>query len=196
MFLPRLTFDDGPSESTGAILDLLAEHDVHAHFFVIGMRAQERPDLIERTAAEGHVIGNHTWDHAGLAAIRDDADVIEKLARTSDVITKTLGAPPTLFRAPYGSVDARVERLAATLGLTHMGWDVVTQDFSAPDVETIREAILDAEQGEIVLMHDGNGDIPNGPSGRPKTVQALAETLTALREPQPRRPGSRGRQGQ
>lgn len=182
MLLPRLTFDDGPSESTGAILDLLAEHDMRAHFFMIGMRAQEHPDLIERAAAEGHVVGNHTWDHAALATIPEDADVIDKLARTNHAIAMILGEPPTLFRAPYGSVDARVERLAATLGLTHMGWDVVTQDFSAPDVATIRTAILGAGRGEIVLMHDGNGDIPSGPNGRPMTVEALAEALRALRE--------------
>ena len=182
MFAPRLTFDDGPSESTGPILDLLAEHDVRAHFFVIGMRAQERRDLVERAAAEGHIIGNHTWDHAGLAAIPDDADVIDKLARANDAIAEILGTPPTLFRGPYGSVDARVERLAATLGLTHMGWDVVTQDFSAPDVETIVSAILGAGRDDIVLLHDGNGDIPNGPNGRPNTVEALARALPAVRD--------------
>jgi peptidoglycan-N-acetylglucosamine deacetylase len=182
MRAPYLTFDDGPSESTGPILDLLAEHGVRAHFFVIGARAQERRDLIERAAADGHLIGNHTWDHAALAQISDDAAVIENLGRANDVITEILGASPTLFRGPYGSVDARVERLAATLGLTHMGWDVETEDFSAPDAETVIKAVLGAGVGEIVLLHDGNGDIPDGPNGRPRTVEALARALPALRE--------------
>jgi peptidoglycan/xylan/chitin deacetylase (PgdA/CDA1 family) len=180
MYAPFLTFDDGPSESTGAILDLLAEHGIRAHFFVIGMHAQEHPELIERAAAEGHVIGNHTWDHAGLAAVPDDADVIDKLARANDVIAQVLGAPPTLFRGPGGSVDSRVERLAATLGLTHMGWDVETGDFSAPDLKTIVNAILAAESSDIVLLHDGNGDITTGPNGRPKTVEALGKALPML----------------
>jgi peptidoglycan/xylan/chitin deacetylase (PgdA/CDA1 family) len=185
MFAPLLSFDDGPSESTGPILELLAEYGMRAHFFVIGVRAQEHPDLIERAAAEGHIVGNHTWDHAGLAAISDDADLIDKLIRANDAIAQILGAEPTLFRGPYGMVDARVERLAATLGLTHMGWDVETQDFSAPDVETIANAILGAGQDDIVLLHDGNGDIPSGPNGRPKTVDALARALPALRDRSP-----------
>jgi len=169
-----LTFDDGPSESTGQVLDLLAEYGLSAHFFVVGLRAQERSDLVKRAAADGHIVGNHTWDHAGLAAIPGDADVIDKLARANEAIGKILGTPPTLFRGPYGMVDARVERLAATLGLTHMGWEVVTGDFSGPDVETIVRAILGAGPRDVVLLHDGNGDTAQGPNGRPKTVHALA----------------------
>jgi len=110
-----LTFGDGPSESTGQVLDLLADYGLHAHFFAVGLRAQERSDSVKR-AADGHVIGNHTWDHAGLAAIPSDAYVIDKVARANDAIARILGAPPTLFRGPYGMVEARVERLAATLG--------------------------------------------------------------------------------
>jgi peptidoglycan-N-acetylglucosamine deacetylase len=176
---PRLTFDDGPSESTGAILDLLAEYRVRAHFFVIGARAKEAPDLIARAAAEGHTIGNHTWDHAALAELPDDT-VLTQLARTNHAIAAILGAAPTLFRGPYGSVDARIEQLASTLGLTHMAWDVVTQDFSAPDVATILSAILGAEADATVLLHDGNGAAASGPRGRPKTVEALRRALAIL----------------
>lgn len=177
---PRLSFDDGPSESTDGILDLLAEYDMRAHFFVIGLRAEERPDLIERAAAQGHVIGNHTWDHAGLVPLSDD-HVIDKLARANQAIESILGTPPRLFRAPYGSVDHRVERLAATLGLTHMGWHVDTIDYEASEPpERIAEAIVAAASREIVLLHDGNGDIPSGPHGRSKTVEALGKALPDL----------------
>jgi peptidoglycan/xylan/chitin deacetylase (PgdA/CDA1 family) len=63
---PLLTFDDGPSESTGEILDLLAAYGINnAIFYVIGLRAAQRPDLVTRAAAEGHTVGNYTWDHVG-----------------------------------------------------------------------------------------------------------------------------------
>jgi peptidoglycan/xylan/chitin deacetylase (PgdA/CDA1 family) len=179
MGAPLLTFDDGPSESTTQVLDLLGEHGLKAIFFVIGFRANQRPDLVERAAAEGHIVGNHTWDHVDLTGFSDD-DVIAKLRQTNDAIAKILASPPTLFRAPWLKVDARVMRLAETLGLTHMPRDVDTCDY-APDhgVDYVASAILGASAGQIVLLHDGTGDNRGGDKNppRPKTVEALQQAL-------------------
>jgi peptidoglycan-N-acetylglucosamine deacetylase len=179
---PRLSFDDGPSESTPEILDLLRDHDVRAQFFVIGRRVRERPDVVARAFAEGHLIGNHSWDHARLAEIGDDAAVIENLAATNDEIAAITGRPPAYFRAPHASVDDRVRRLAGSIGLNHMGWDAETSDFSAPVTERIVSVLLGAGPGEIVLLHDGNGAVAAGPHGRPLTVAAVAQALPLLQQ--------------
>lgn len=178
---PLLTFDDGPSESTGEVLGLLAAHGVKAVFYVIGARADQRPELVARAASVGHVIGNHTWDHVRLTGY-SDADVLEKLRQTNEVIEDILGAAPTLFRGPWFGVDERVLALATTLGLTHMWADVDTCDYSAEpehDVRFVADRILSASDGQIVLLHDGNGDemgLETNPP-RPKTVEALRLAL-------------------
>ncbi len=181
---PLLTFDDGPSDSTTEILDLLAEYQINAIFFVIGQRARQRPDLVQRTVADGHVVGNHTWDHVRLTGY-SDADVIEKLRQTNDAIEEILGSPPTLFRGPWFGVDRRVLGLAQMLGLTHMWADVDTCDYSdlpQHDAEFVATAIRGAQAGQIVLLHDGNGDEMrrevNPP--RPKTVEALRRALPSF----------------
>lgn len=189
---PLLTFDDGPSESTAEILDLLKRYGIQTTFFVIGYRAEQRSDLVERAASEGHVIGNHSWDHVRLAQILDDAEgeddlavrvgvVKQQLQRANDAIAKILGAPPTEFRAPWFSADDRVVRIANTLGLTNWGPDVVeTNDYHEDyDADYVARAILDAREGQVILLHDGNGDVYGGPTNppRPKTVEALGLAL-------------------
>jgi peptidoglycan-N-acetylglucosamine deacetylase len=188
---PLLTFDDGPSDSTSEILDLLREHELRATFFVVGFRAEQRPDLVRRASDEGHVIGNHTWDHVNLAQLLADAEneadlrrrmetVRLKLEQGSDAIAKILGAPPTLFRAPWLSVDARVLEIANGLGLSHVHRDVDTCDYD-PDhnLDYVANAILSAHSGQVVLLHDGVGEdrtsLANPP--RPKTVAALGKAL-------------------
>jgi peptidoglycan-N-acetylglucosamine deacetylase len=177
--VPLLTFDDGPSESTEEILELLREYGLRANFFVIGFRAEQRRGCVERAAEEGHTIGNHTWDHVRLTELPDD-DVLVKLRQANQVIEEITGSPPTLFRGPWLAVDDRVLRLAGTLDLTHMGIDVDTCDYSPQhDADYVAQAILRATAGQIVLLHDGTGDERGGPTNppRPKTVEALQRAL-------------------
>ena len=88
-----LTFDDGPSRWTPAVLDLLAEQDARATFFVVGRYVQERPELVERMTREGHEVGNHTFDHIDAAHERDEAVVRDQIARTTAAIVAA-GATP------------------------------------------------------------------------------------------------------
>jgi peptidoglycan/xylan/chitin deacetylase (PgdA/CDA1 family) len=196
MGAPLLTFDDGPSESTAEILDLLGGYGVRATFFVIGFRAEQRSDLVKRADDDGHVIGNHTWDHVRLADILSDAEgeddferrvgvVKLKLQKANDAIAALLGAPPTLFRGPWLSVDDRVFSIAETLGLSHMGVDVDTCDYDHRyDADYVANAILGAGAGDIVLLHDGTGDERGGAVNppRPKTVEALRRALPKFAE--------------
>lgn len=170
----ELTFDDGPADGhTAAVLDVLAKHAVKATFFVVGQNVVGREHLLERMAAEGHGIGNHSWSHPKLPELNDDG-IRRELAQTSEAIEAVVGFRPDVFRPPYGDTDKRVEAVAADLGLRTLLWDIDPRDWSRPGVEAIRDAIAGAEAGQVLLLHDGGGD-------RSQTVAALGEALKGKR---------------
>src|SRR5205814_9687938 len=102
-----LTFDDGPNEKlTPRLLDLLAQHRIHATFFVIGENVAQHPEILQRAAREGHEIGNHSWSHPNLAKMSDDG-VRSQIKRTEEAISGAIGSRPILLRPPYGSLTTR-----------------------------------------------------------------------------------------
>ena len=111
-----LTYDDGPSEWTARLLDVLRAADARATFFVLGEAIDGREDLLVRAAAEGHEIGNHTFTHPRPDLTPDD-ELETEIARTSDRIRSVLGTGPTLMRAPNGLAEDRVAPLAAKYGM-------------------------------------------------------------------------------
>jgi peptidoglycan/xylan/chitin deacetylase (PgdA/CDA1 family) len=157
-----LTFDDGPNPSwTPRLLDVLAIHDVRATFFLLGSRAQTEPELVRRIATQGHLIGNHSWSHPNLA-LATASRVREELARTSDTLEQTIGAPIRFFRPPFGARRPAVFRIARSLGLTTVLWNAMTSDWS----ETSTERIAGSLTGTIgrlgqrglaanIVLHDG-----------------------------------------
>ena len=168
-----LTFDDGPSpEYTPQMLDVLARHDARATFFVVGSLAQAYPDIIQRIAAEGHTIANHTWKHEDLAGL-SRAAFDETISRTQAVLGD-LAAP--CMRPPYGSIDAFTREWASDHGLSLLTWDASPQDWLSPPAEEIADYIVQwARPGVVLLMHDGGGD-------RSTTVQGLDMALERLAE--------------
>ena len=178
-----LTFDDGPSEWTAPILDLLAEHRAQATFFLIGSLIAGRPEIVERMQAEGHEIGNHTWSHPSLTRDCDDAQVRDELERTNEALVAVVGNQPARFRAPRYEVDARVEAVAAEIGLRHTRGDVRPPDWKAHCTSTFIAAFAlpQIRTGTIVGLHDG---IPpsarTGTARRDATVAAVATMLPRL----------------
>ena len=150
-----LTFDDGPDpETTPALLDLLARHGAKATFFLIGRRVARHPGLVARIAAEGHAIGNHSWDHPALPGL-SHAQVMDQLRRTTAAITAAAGAPPRLMRPPYGDQSPGSRLAARRLGLQVVAWSVVGADWSDDDGATVAARVLDGlHPGAIVLLHD------------------------------------------
>jgi peptidoglycan/xylan/chitin deacetylase (PgdA/CDA1 family) len=163
--LAQLTFDDGPSAFTDALLDVLGRHDVKATFFVIGELVADCPDTVRRTVDEGHAIGNHSWDHPHLAALSEQ-EVRDQLQRTSAAIAAVIGREPELFRPPFGDTSQTVARVAGELGMRQVLWDVDTEDWQEPGREVVEARIDAARPGEIVVLHDGGGD-------REPTVRAV-----------------------
>ncbi|MFJ9408023.1 polysaccharide deacetylase family protein [Streptomyces sp. NPDC101393] len=169
-----LTFDDGPDPRyTPEVLRVLRRHRVQATFFVVGECAVEFPDLLHTIAGEGHVVANHSWTHPQLTKLAPGR-VRSELGRTSSLVEDTLGAAPTLARAPYGDWDQDSLRICNKLGMSPVGWSVDSQDWTCPGAERIASTIMDeTAPGAIVLSHDGGG-------ARTQTVEALEWYLPRL----------------
>ncbi|MER6399966.1 polysaccharide deacetylase family protein [Kitasatospora sp. NPDC001603] len=169
-----LTIDDGPDpRHTPTVLALLEQYRIRATFFLIGENAVQYPDLVREIAARGHHIANHTWTHADLRNL-SDAKIKDELERTSDLLNKATGKPPTWFRAPGGDWSTSSLKIAADLGMRNMAWSVDPRDWARPGTAVITDRILkDVRPGAIVLNHDGGGD-------RSQTVAALKTYLPVL----------------
>lgn len=180
-----LTFDDGPADWTEPILDVLATHGAAGTFFVIGSLVKGRASTVERTVAEGHEVGNHTWSHPRLASECDDQRVHEELERTNDVLAELLGSAPRRFRAPRYDVDDRVQAIAARLGLAHTRGDVAPPDYDARATAAfIATFVLQrVRPGAVIGLHDGMPPAKLGSGAdRAATVAAVATIVPRLRD--------------
>lgn len=167
-----LTFDDGPGPNTGDVLDVLKENDVKATFFIIGKMIRTREADLKRVYAEGHVTGNHTWDHANLAQM-NEVQIDRQLNRSAREIGPQMGP---CMRPPYGALDAEARKLTVSYGMTPVLWTRDTNDWKPGASESsIKDVLQGIQPGDIVLMHDGGGD-------RTNTVNALREVLPKLKE--------------
>ncbi|WP_285495615.1 polysaccharide deacetylase family protein [Actinomadura sp. NBRC 104425] len=171
-----LTIDDGPHpEYTPKVLDVLAEHQVTATFFMIGEQVKEYPRLARRVADAGHQVCNHTMTHplsiVGLSAKR----LREELVDAHDCIAQVTGIVPTFFRSPGGAWSKRVLDMAAEHDMLPVDWAVDPRDWARPGVARIRKVLVGSKAGNIMLCHDGGGD-------RSQTVAALRKAIPALKK--------------
>ncbi len=175
----RLTFDDGPSDWTEPLLEILRMYSIRATFFVIGRKARQRPELVQAAARDGHEIANHTEDHVALPLLADDEAITASLLPTSDLIEELTGQRPRLFRPPWGLTNDTIERVARSLGMEQMLWTRDSQDYSRPGAERIAAVIRAGGASDIVLLHDGSHD--EAPCNRQQTVDGVSLALAALR---------------
>ena len=169
-----LTFDDGPNAKlTPRLLDLLAQHHIHATFFVVGENAAEYPEILQRAVHEGHEIGNHSWSHPSFGKMSEDS-VRSQVKRTEDAITSATGVRPTLLRPPYGSITSRQKHwLRDDLGYEIILWDVDPLDWKNPGPNVVTNRIVkETRPGSIILSHDIH----------PQTVEAMPQVLRELEE--------------
>ncbi len=175
-----LSFDDGPSRWTPAVLDLLAEHGARATFFVVGRHVEEHPDVAARAVAEGHELGNHTFDHVDCAHEQDDDVLRDQLRRANAASEAATGVAMKVIRPPYGKDVCRVARLGREQGLAPVVlWSVQAWDWDEQPADAISDRVLrDVGPGAIVLLHDGAP--PYDDRSRDGTVEALARILPTL----------------
>lgn len=154
--LPRprvaLTFDDGPHPVyTKKLLDGLKERGIHATFFVVGENISGNEELIRRMADEGHVIGNHTYDHVKLSGIAD-AKACEEVQKTDALVRELTGSGTEFVRPPFGSWKKALE---CEMEMIPVLWDVDPLDWTTKNTSTVVQRVLgDVEPGDIVLLHD------------------------------------------
>ncbi len=164
-----LTYDDGPSGLTPRLLDILRDERASATFYMLGQSAAGAPDTVRRVSAEGHEIGNHTWNHPHLPELTD-AEISSQLDRTAGVLRELSGQPVASFRPPYGEFTARVLQAA---GAPAILWTVDTRDWAGPaDDVLISRAVDGAAPGGIILFHDTHD----------RTVRVTPAVLAGLRD--------------
>jgi peptidoglycan/xylan/chitin deacetylase (PgdA/CDA1 family) len=168
-----MTFDDGPSPKlTPKLLDLLKERGIKATFYVVGTNATKYPEILQRMIAEGHEIGNHTWNHPTLTRL-GSAAVASQIERTNAAIEKATGITPATMRPPYGATNAKLNRrYNDEYGLKVIMWSVDPLDWKYRNADRVqREIVAGATPGGIILAHDIHAS----------TVAAMPGTLDALK---------------
>ncbi|UBU11864.1 polysaccharide deacetylase family protein [Nonomuraea gerenzanensis] len=150
-----LTFDDGPGEHTGRLLDLLRQRDVRATFFVIGqmVAADKGGRTTRRIVDDGHEIGNHSWSHPPLAELPHEA-LKKELKHTENIVQRLTGVRMRVMRPPYGSTDDDVAAETRREGLAQILWNVDTLDWQDRVAPTVAKRAGAAKPGSIVLLHD------------------------------------------
>jgi peptidoglycan/xylan/chitin deacetylase (PgdA/CDA1 family) len=167
-----LTFDDGPHPVyTLQLLDILRRTHTPATFFVVGRQVEKNPALVQLEVAEGHEVGNHTYDHVNLTLIPPELIPYE-LDQCDAAIKKATGSSARFFRPPGGDYNGDVIRDAAKRGYITTLWTNDPGDFQKPPADVILHRALDhLENGAIILMHDGI----------PQTLQVLPQFIAEAR---------------
>lgn len=158
-----LTFDDGPTGAldsypnglTATLLDGLKERGAHATFFMVGDRVNMFSGTMQRLADEGHELGNHTMTHPMQHLTGLSADGIrQEISSATSTIQEKSGHAPTVLRPVGGGVNSDVKAVAKELGLPIINWSVDTQDWKNRNAQSVHDAIVNAKDGSVVLMHD------------------------------------------
>ena len=173
-----LTFDDGPSDWTPQILDVLERHHVPAAFFVVGSHAATEPGLLQRMRADGDEVGVHTFTHANLGSVPAWVEQLE-LDETQRVIAAATGNTTDLLRPPFASEPADISDTDWQAITRARNYRVVlasldTEDWRTPGVDKIVAAGTPTDgAGAVIMLHDGGGD-------RSETVAAVEQLITTL----------------
>jgi cellulose synthase/poly-beta-1,6-N-acetylglucosamine synthase-like glycosyltransferase/peptidoglycan/xylan/chitin deacetylase (PgdA/CDA1 family)/spore germination protein YaaH len=179
-----LTFDDGPDRTyTPQVLDVLAQKDVKASFFIVGSAGAINGDLLQRIHREGHDIGNHTFTHINSAEVSSEHLKLE-LNATQRLLEATVGVRTKLFRPPFArdlepqTIDAaEALRLAGSLGYLSIGMNIDPKDWARSRADVIVSSTLEGArkgEGNVILLHDAGGS-------RAATVAALPVIIDTLK---------------
>lgn len=166
-----LTFDDGPSEGTLPLLDLLGQYHVPATFFQCGLNVERLPEIARLVHAAGHEIGNHSHTHPRFY-FRSASFIDAEWSRAQEAIEQTTGFSPSLLRAPFGIRWFGFRKMQRRLKLLGVMWTAAGLDWKLPSDAIVSRVLRAIRNGAIICLHDG------------RELQAkpdIGETLEAVR---------------
>lgn len=151
-----LSFDDGPHPVlTPKVLDVLANHQIKAIFFLIGEFAEKYPEIVQRIINEGHLIGNHTYTHKGNFPILGKTRIEEDLKKCESTLTKITNQEIKYFRPPFGVTNPTIGSVVRKLGYKTIGWSIRSLDTKKePRTKVLMRIKQLIHPGGIILMHD------------------------------------------
>jgi len=152
-----ITFDDGPDPATTPLLlDLLAEYNMPATFFVTGRRATQYPRLIQQIVSRGHTVGNHSFHHNRYRMFWQAALLHREIADTQAALSR-LGIVPLAFRPPVGITSPSMGKVLNENGLYVVNFSCRAFDRGNRRIGHLAEKILShVKADDIVLMHDSD----------------------------------------
>jgi peptidoglycan/xylan/chitin deacetylase (PgdA/CDA1 family) len=167
-----LTFDDGPSQYTERIVELLRSYGCRATFCVLGEKVKGQADRVRMIAAQGSELVGHSWDHQSLPGLPKKG-IRRELKKTNNAIQAVTGVRPIMHRPPYGAIDEKVRRVSKRQKLAILTWSFDTYDWKLRDAKKLFKRIKKrARDGQIILMHDIHGP----------TADAMEKTIPWLVE--------------
>ncbi len=149
-----LTFDDGPNALyTEGLLNGLKERGVRATFFLLGKAVEISPQLVEQMHADGHLIGNHSYEHVNLSSLNDEA-AIAQVDMTNEAIYKITGKYPEYIRPPYGCWKSNLDYETTMIEVL---WNVDPLDWKTDNAAAVVERVLsEVQENDIILLHDAS----------------------------------------
>jgi peptidoglycan-N-acetylglucosamine deacetylase len=176
-----LTFDDGPTpEITEWVLLELKKHQAKATFFCIGKNIKNHNDIFMKTIAEGHSIGNHTYNHLNgwKTATEDYLDNIDSCkSEIKNLNSEICNLQPSLFRPPYGKIKKAQSKKLRKLGSKIIMWDVLSADFdqSISPEKCLENVLQNVQSGSIIVFHDSVKAFKNLEYTLPRSLEILKQ---------------------
>jgi peptidoglycan/xylan/chitin deacetylase (PgdA/CDA1 family) len=174
-----LTFDDGPSEGTPALLEYLDKRGITATFFQCGLNVKRLPHVARQVAAAGHEIGNHTWSHPRLY-LKSPRFIDREFTETQRILADETGTTPALLRPPYGFRWFGMRAVQRKLGLLGILWTAIGNDWKWPANRIAAHILSRCAPGGIICLHDGRDIQPKPDVG--EMLSAVKQIVPVLQD--------------
>ena len=169
-----LTFDDGPHPTlTPRILEILAQYDIPATFFMVGQNVLNYPEAARAVIEAGHEVGNHTFTHPHISNLGEKA-IFDEIGRCEDALEELCEYRPHLLRTPQGALTPSLEKCLKDDDYILILWSLDTRDWEHKSTaHLIRTVLENVQAGDIILMHDFIGHNSKTPEALEKIIPAL-----------------------